>query len=264
MNLNCNEFEQRLRESIESRERLDRADLLDHAKTCGVCRAIWEREVMLDRVIPAWRERVPQADLVEPVLAQLAFGKRLADTLPVSHESGPKRADSLSRPAVPRRRRVRPTDTDKRHKHQRGSRPAAVGVLALAATVLFLVAQPLLRPAGQQLVQSDATRIIVATARGPVENGIHGRAKPQSLPGEARAYGPANLAVADHQASDGIVLVSPVEFSATNVEAAEIGLEQLPTWVNAWGRELEPIRDNLSSAIDLLLDVVPSENSPAL
>ena len=70
---NCTEFEQRLREAIESRASVDEATFCAHAADCDDCRRQWEEYLLLSVAVAEWNSGQPEIDLADAILAQHAF-----------------------------------------------------------------------------------------------------------------------------------------------------------------------------------------------
>ena len=70
--MNCIEFERLLEERVENRESLDSAALPAHVATCGSCRGLWDRQILLEEALGAWKAHPIEADLTDRILEQLS------------------------------------------------------------------------------------------------------------------------------------------------------------------------------------------------
>jgi hypothetical protein len=244
--MNCEIFQGLLEEAVENRTACERTDVLEHAAACAACAALLDQQLVLDRAIAQWRQDVPQVDLAESVLSSLAFD---AASMPRLSPATAATSASTRRP-VPWRGFALPIG-------------AAAAVLALSALLLVI------RPAAQppRLVDARTREIspaptVVADASTVQDDAdASDQVEPSAM---VRDAGSAYWTLASRTASaltDGIALVSPVEFVPSARESVANEADNSPSWMDELGSDLAPLRDDFSRAIDSLLEAVPAETS---
>lgn len=245
--MNCIEFDQAIRASIENREPDER--LAEHAENCTQCAEIWRIQNALDRVIDQWASQLPQVDLTDAVLSDMWNGELVASN------RGRRSPESPVLPVVEHSSapgRVVPWNVGS----QPSPRSGGWSVLAVVAGVLLLM----LRIG----MHSDDLN-----SRGDLESGTplpHRSAS--TLPPRPPAAELSNLfeetrsaywslaREAGDAASSVSVLLPPRDYERP------IDQTEQPSGVfEHWKRHLEPIGRDVGKAFGFLLDAVPGEPS---
>lgn len=101
--MNCAEFEFELQTQLDRRSLSLEKHVDEHLQTCDLCRETWNRNRLLIDAISDWREQVPDADLVDAVvaihLAGPASGKVRTATK-ADNSARPATSERLPRPGI--------------------------------------------------------------------------------------------------------------------------------------------------------------------
>ena len=260
--MNCTEFERILNESIESRRPADMPSLREHAAGCAACRTLWEQYAVLERAIPLWKNRVPDVDLTDAVLARAAVR---ADAEKDESESPQdpvvRRApEGEAFPAGTGGGRSRPAVTSRRRVWH------LVTLLAIGAAVLVLLVRSVMFPTGSDR-QTPTTIVKQDSGKAPL------RDTPQQPQNEAHAEidtllrdaGSAYVVLA-RGAADALAEVRVfAPGGARESVSPGNGGSFLPGTSDAlkqWSRGLKPIGQDLEDALDFLFEAVPLEAAP--
>ncbi len=249
--MNCTEFERTLHEAVESRQTPDSMEFRSHVEHCSACLALWSDFLILDQVVPPWKRRTNDVDLVDRVVAQMRV-QTSADLV------GSVGADGVvPQPRIGVRQRW--------------------AVVAIAAAVLLL----LLRPFGLGLqtstpnserdlsgvrdaaVRTDAGSLLVVVADGvpKFETRAGGQDEIREVDAFIEDAGSVYMGLA-REAAD---TVRDVAFLFPTFEEQRVSVEPestLPNWLDDFGENLQPIGRDVENAIEFLLDAVPGDSHP--
>lgn len=229
--MNCIEFERLLEERVENRDPLDSSPPPAHAADCSACRALWDRQILLDEALVAWKALPIEADLTDRILEQF-------------------RASTV---LVPAPASVQPTLTT-------AAPPAAVwsldrARLALAGLAAMFVAavlwsgrfEPSPGNAGPMVANDSPPQesevplpqidILMASAQTAYRELAHGTAEMAQLP---------------------VIPSTPVELPQTGAP-----IPQPLTWFGGVGQELAPLPTEVGTALNFLWDTLPGGEEPA-
>ena len=270
---NCTEFEQRLRESIETRADIDVAAFCARAAACDGCQRLWEEHLLLNRAVTEWNSDRPDVDLADAVLAQHAFNVSAANENPLT----PVDAHTVEMPefaasaALESRPRVllRSVISGSAQRYSSRQRNSALAVLAAAALVLFFIAIPF----NPTAVVNPSTVDDRLADRPPTARHIEltpeiAEVEETGADVEAmvRDAGSAYLELARDAAgvfTDTVVFIpeqtlptaGPADASDSNSNDTERSV--------SWGQELDPIRRDVGHAIDFLFETISNDAEPA-
>ena len=259
---NCTEFEQLLNESVELRQPVEGSVVRGHIQGCTPCRQRWQQFSLLERSIPQWQSCLPDVDLADAVLAQLAFNRstEIDDLSPEDAAASPARERAAAMPNLHSRndRPVRLRVASPVRQNSTVSGRSMVAVLAVVATVLLLISQPF----------ESGTRERIAIVRSTPTEPIEPTASESATDVEAivRGAGSAYLVLAYRTAdvfSDAVALIpeqtllKPAGTPNLNSPADKVNLE-FP-----FGGQLQPIGRDVGHAFDFLLEAISTETEPA-
>ncbi len=261
--MNCTEFEHILEESVEARRPADAPSLREHAAGCAACRTRWEHYTVLERAIPLWRDRVPDVNLADSILAQITVDagteNNHANDLP----------DPAMRPAaVGEAFRVGGPGTrlEPAVAPGRSGWHLATLLTIVAAALLLLVRSVSLPPGvGRDAPARIARRDGDTTFRKDKQQQPRNEADAEIdtlLHDAGSAYFVLARGAADAFAE--VRVFAPVG----ERDDRKPGNEMIPqwgasAWVERWREGFQPIGRDLEDAVDFLFDAVPLEAAPA-
>ena len=228
-NMSCTEFEQSLKQAVETRSEHELRDLRDHAAACPICRPLWQRFTLLQQAIPLWKAQVPDVDLSDSVILRVAAGQPAA----------------ASRPA-------------------RSSRLRWAVALTTAAAVCALAVILWPAPENRQVVESPQPPVVEPQQDDtPLEPVV---AMQPAHEGAVRKGGDAIMVLAENAA--GAVVKTPMFLPpASALSAGDTGqTDEAPasSWLAEWSQDLQPIGREVGNAMNFLLDAVPLEPAPTM
>jgi len=266
--MNNSEYDDILNEALDSRQPLDSPKLRELAGASDAHRRQWERYACLAQSITEWQADVPDADLVDGVLAAMR-----AEQSPSASNDGAERSSEFSRALAKRGDASEETTSPQGRRRFRSSRKfAAVAALTTAAVAVLLV--PLFNP--DSVDSPDETTLRPVPEHTPT-TGVTGDAalvvvdqefveNDTELSTLVQDAGLAYLGLATGTVdafAEAAFLIDPREgYKATLQNAAESD-HRKAVWTEEWERELKPIGRNFGAAFDFLNDVVPGERVPA-
>ncbi|HVW01034.1 MAG TPA: hypothetical protein VHB77_11865 [Planctomycetaceae bacterium] len=228
--MNCIEFEQLLERQIEEREPLDSSAPPSHVTACPACRGLWDRQILLEEALAAWKVEPLAADLTDRILGHV---RASTVVVPAAPDAVPTvAAETHSAPAA-----VWSLDR---------ARIALCGLAALfVAAVLWSdrfesapgksgptvaeMAQP--RDIDPEMPQID---VLMASAQTAYRELAHGTAEMAQLP---------------------VIPSTPVELPPTGAP-----IPQPLTWFGGVGHELAPLQTEVGSALNFLWDTLPGDD----
>jgi predicted anti-sigma-YlaC factor YlaD len=105
--MNCAEFEAELQRQLDCRTLALEKHVDEHLQTCDLCRETWNRNRLLVDAISSWREQLPDADLVDAVVAnQLASPASGEGRTPTKPDIAVRPATSEGLPRLTTARRI--------------------------------------------------------------------------------------------------------------------------------------------------------------
>ncbi|MBT4865128.1 MAG: hypothetical protein HON53_08425 [Planctomycetaceae bacterium] len=260
---NCTEFEQRLREAIESRASVDEATFCAHAADCDDCRRQWEEYLLLSVAVAEWNSGQPEIDLADAILAQHAFRENEEYAIqPTSQDV------ETANIATSTRLESRPTvflqtaKTASDQIHSSRQRYSALAVIASAALVLCSIATLFDPPTVQEQL---AGKMPTTSHAVPNRNMTDDEAAGADVEALVRDAGSAYMGLARDAAevfTDTVAFIpeqtlptaDPTNALGSNSDDSE---QSTP-----WGQELEPIRRDVGQAIDFLFETISTEAEP--
>lgn len=292
--MNCTEFDERLRLSVELHRPIDDPGVETHAADCRRCRDRWEEHLLLEEAVSEWKVGLPDVDLTDALLAHRAFlhsGEQFtglaADVsssdftsaleAAVETETRSEQADRRDPLAAPRaevKRVERAAELSAEGRRAVHSGRGVLAVLAVAAVVLVVVAQPFGfgrradRPAAAPIGVADtASAAAINAETEALATKPDTRAETETDVAElVRGAGFAYLGLARDTAdvfSDAVALLPtepPIE-SRGSAPAGSAGDEAGPTI--PLRHELQPIGRDVGQAIDFLFQTMTTAEEPA-
>ena len=232
--MNCIEFERLLEERVENRVPLDSESPPTHVATCSGCRGLWDRQILLEEALVAWKAHPIEADLTDRVLEQLSASAVL---VPASASGQPTLASEA--PQVP------PADVWSLDR----ARLALAGLAALfVAAVLW---------SGRFEHVADNINPKVASDSRPQKPEV-------ALPQIDTLMASAQTAYRD--LANGTAGMAPLPvIPSTPVELPPTGapIPQPLTWFGGVGQELAPLPTGVGTALNFLWDTLPGGEDPA-
>lgn len=242
--MNCNEFQHELARAVESHGPTanEMAAFARHLESCQseACREQWDHAELLTGAIGRWREAVPTVDLTDRVMARLC---------------GPdEREQAAGSPLRTRYALVRDPSVSS------DSRPAASGsrawtAIATVAAMLLVVfsTMTLTSPDGRDLAMRDQPAQQVAGSN----DGASSAYAPLPHQGRVLADTYASMPLnATRFLTDTVVLMVPADLADSDEPPSRAN-----EWTERLGEQWEPIGRGLSSAWEVLIDVVPESSS---
>jgi len=261
--LSCTEFEQQLREAIDSRAAVDEAAFCAHAADCDDCLRQWEEYQLLSVAIAEWNSDQPEIDLVDAVLAQHAFRGNEEHAIQPTPQA--VEAENIATaPGLESRPRVflQTVKTASDPIHSSRQRYSVLAVLASAALVLCLIATPFNPPS----VETQLTgRSLTASHPAPNPKMADDEATGADVEALVRDAGSAYMGLARDAAdvfTDTVAFIPEQTLPTANPtnaldSNADDSKQSIP-----WGQELEPIRRDVGQAIDFLFETISTEVEP--
>ena len=243
--MNCNEFQQRLDEVIESHGPTanEVAALANHLETCGdtMCAQRWADQERLTAATSQWRLNVPTVDLVNQVVDELRESSNAA----TNGRSLTLRATygAVSEPA-----RSRPSGRQLIRATVGVDRP---GVGSSRGVDDALTADGVATDGNGHGRDREPS----PTADGRYDDASLVRATQRSPSPLGQTYASMPLSATEF-VTDAVVLVVPADLSEPNEEPTRADL-----WADHLGRRLEPIGRELNSALETLMHAVPKSSS---
>jgi len=259
--MNCTEFELKLTAAVESHQSLDSRELEAHLADCADCRVRWEEYALLEQAVSVWRESTPPIDIVDAVVAELAFdGNGPIET--------PRAAKPYSVGAEPQHEETARRNLPTGRVHPRRLFRSVMSACVVAAAVLIAVFT---------LPTSDST-----PGNGPLPPLVENPAPDPDIP--ETVAGPVLDADDDLDtllldaggaylvlARDAVDVVADATLSFPSTQRENVTTQRnqsidAPTasdWVDKFEDELAPVGRNLGQAFDFLIEAVPAEVSPA-
>jgi hypothetical protein len=230
--MNCIEFERLLEERVENREPLDSSPPPAHVATCGACRGLWDRQILLEEALVAWKADPIEADLTDRILEQV---RASAVLIPAPASAQPTLAA-----AAPPAAAIWSLDR---------ARLALAGLAAMfVAAVLWsgrfessagnvgpMVASD--SPPQESEATLPQIDILMASAQTAYRELAHETAEMAHLP---------------------VIPSTPVELPRTGAP-----IPQPLTWFGGVGQELAPLPTEVGSALNFLWDTLPGGEEPA-
>ena len=232
--MNCIEFERLLEERVENREPVDSVTPPTHVATCCTCRGLWDRQILLEEALVAWKAHPVEADLTDRILERLGASTVLLPAPAASVQP------SVALEAPPPPTAVWSLDR---------ARLALAGLAALfvAAVVWSGRFEPIAGNLGPTvssdsqpqepdvaLPQIDTLMASAQTAYRDLANGTAGMAQLPVIPS------------------------TPVELPPTGAP-----IPQPLTWIGGVGQELAPLPTEVGTALNFLWDTLPGGEEPA-
>ncbi len=229
--MNCDRFHHRLEAAILARQPLVDLDegVLAHATTCAqpTCQSLWDEARGLSDLIPVWQAGVPRASLVQQVVSTLRDASQAGETFP----------------RIQRLPLVSPV-------HAHNAQQVLAVVTAAAASCLLAASLWLTGFAGSTTVARSLQREGRSTLATPSSAGVV--ARPSATDQKKSLVAMAQSAT--EMMTDTVVLVIPAGLAMSDEEDEP---RHTSAWVNAWGRRLEPLGRELSTAVEAVLEAVP-------
>ena len=243
-NMSCNELSQLLNESVENRSTLEERVLTAHTAKCDSCAALVDSHFLLSRGIGSWLEGVPDVDLTEAVLADLAVDSNL------TFQSAPTFQAAIETPS----------DHVSRQIPSRG-----IALVLAAAVCLFVVAPLLFSPNGPQTIQTPTDhKTLAAIETGASHPASNPAVEPQpEINGLVRNMGTAYLGLAGEMQTtlnDAADLIPTVSFTGTEISVPKTNSgDPKPNSANTpeWTDDFKPIGKKVGKAFGFLLDAIP-------
>ena len=238
--MNCNEFQQRLEQAVESRGPTanEVAAFARHLEHCDSqeCATRWADHERLAAVSSQWQQSVPVVDLVNRVVSEL---RQPSSQTPERH-AVPLRATYgvATEPTTSTRLRSNPT---------RATGPLWPALATAAAAVLLMLSL-------LTLTQPSTTDVAVVEPPVPTEQ-MAPVDESFPIPAPRRSYASMPLSATEFM-TDAVVLVVPADLSEPDEEPSRADL-----WADRLGQRLEPIGRELSNTFQTLLHAVPKSSS---
>jgi hypothetical protein len=250
--MNCADFETHLHDGFGASRLTGSVDLVEHARDCGACRAVWEKYRLLADGVAAWREQVPEVDLTEAVIS--AFH---------AEANAPRGRDALAPVVMPRAS----TDSTRRRWETASPRTVCMG---LGSLVAILVVAMLLRGPGDAPPERDANPQVAAVPAAtsiepaaavqgaPKEPAAEDRV-PLSKPPQSAYYDLAQMAAGALGEMSTLVMPGAVPPRPPSEPRSDASADT--GWIDGLEHQLRPIGRSLDKAFDFLWQAGESADS---
>lgn len=234
--MNLAEYEAELQKMIET-HCFDQRSRWEHLATLSPEHLkVWEDFLILEHALPAWKQTLPEVDLVESVLTQLQ----------TSQQSSPSLTRPLDSPA-----NLQP-------KSQTTARWVYLSMISVAV-LLVLVSLKFVGSPSETLPHNS---VAVSTNVKSNQNLIPTTAdtKKQSINNLLRNAGAASWGLAQSTAGAMTEVVTLVPVTQETSETATNSSEE-SNWVEDINSEMQPLKDQISHAWNFIIHSVPDEST---
>lgn len=239
---NCTEFENQLQETLDARRPLSSLGWETGTIPCAHCRERWEEFALLEAAIPAWKQEHFSSDIT------------VAGATVDYSAAGPWRPNPISTSHSPVSRR-------------RTARSFSFAIAATAVAVLLAVS-PFPRDAEMPQAEppSQAATQLAVRERSAAPGDNVGSVRQPEPSGRSEGSLPTVLADDGDATFGSLAALLPSSNSLTRL-ASDAGTAPSPdsaAWIDQWGRDLQPIGDDVHRATRFLFNVVSIEDEPSI
>lgn len=233
--MNLVEYQAKLELMIENRDSELRTRLETLANSSPEHQRAWEDFLIIEQTLPAWKDSVPDVDLVEAVMSQLEYpDETIPSASTINHSPSQER-------------------------HFNSTKGRLLGGLLLAAAVLIAVS---LKFSGNTAEVDSSNPAIATSKESPA---IHAPDAPAAAPQHSinqllRNAGTASWGLAQSTAGTMTEAVSLVPV-ARSTQASNSLVPEESDWVDDINHEMKPLKDQISHAWNFILLSVPDEST---
>lgn len=234
--MNLVEYQAKLERMIETQNFDQRPKLENLATRSPEHQRVWEDFLIMEHALPAWKQDLPEVDLVEAVMLQL-------DESQASCSGQPHALDVSSTQSVRRRS---------------AARWIYASILSVAALLVAVSLKVSVAPSEQVPPNTIATNTSVSpTHPMPLENNETSNNKFNQL---LRNAGAASWGLAQSTAGAMTEAVNLVPVTRPVPETADT-LSEESNWVDDINHEMQPIKEQIGHAWNFIIHSVPEEST---
>lgn len=234
--MNLVEYQSKLEIMIESRHFDQRAQLEKLAVSSPEHQRLWEDFLILEQALPAWKQSLPETDLVDAVLAQLDSPSDITEQ-PTTHSE-----QSLATAASP----------------HRFSAPWISASSLVAAALLFAVTIPFFF--NRTTVDSGSTVTTSTTIAPALRIDENQPPVPQNIDQLLKNAGAASWGLAQSTAGAMSEAVTLVPVTRPESQSSELDPTE-PNWVDDINTEMQPFKDQINHAWNFIIHSVPESST---
>ncbi|QDT25920.1 hypothetical protein Enr10x_12180 [Gimesia panareensis] len=234
--MNLVEYQSKLEIMIESRHFDQRAQLEKLATSSPAHQRLWEDFLILEQTLPAWKQSLPETDLVDAVLAQLDSPSGNSGQ-PTTRSEQPPGSTASS---------------------QRFSAPWIWASSLVAAALLFAVTIPFF---SNRTDVDSGTTVATSTTIAPVPRiDEHQPPVPQDIDQLLKNAGAASWGLAQSTAGAMSEAVTLVPVTRPESRSSEPDPTE-PNWVDDINTEMQPFKDQINHAWNFIIHSVPESST---
>lgn len=244
-NLDCRQFEKLLEQAVEQRQ-APAVELRDHALSCETCRTLWEEFLILEEVIPVWTASRPTVDLIDAVMHAMASD--------AATTTAPKKIEPLVALTVTGSQEP---EAPRRHRFVFPAVATAAAALLLASAVFYVVGPTADKPQIAEVRPTSSLEHSGGMQRIQLEQ------PPTEMTVIVTDAGSAYLQLASSAASaitEGAALLPSTKLIA---DATPKPNQDRKSWMQDFGKNLEPLQQDLGNAIEFLFNAPAPAPAPA-